>query len=155
MLSFLQVGRRVNPQRFSFVYAVYRGVYASSVILPIYFENIDDHGSYFKFNLNYINLYNLIRLEENTSPYKRLYMNAYNMLRGRTQLHGNAHFNMLDRDLKRANTGHETETLILLDLWLQRPRRDYWVDLRGRYAACGADRACSPIPVNERINTDF
>jgi hypothetical protein len=40
-------------------------------------------------------------------------------------------------------------------LWLQRPERDYWVDLRSRYPACGDNRACTPIPVNERVNTDF
>jgi len=155
MLSFLQVGRRVNPQKFGSTYTAYRSVYASSVALPIYFDNLDEHDSYFKFNLNYINLYNLIRLEEDSSTYKTLYTHAYDKLRQRTQLHGNAHFNMLDRDLKRADAGHDTATVLLLQLWLQRPRRDYWIDLRGKYAACGADRACSPIPVNERVNTDF
>jgi len=40
-------------------------------------------------------------------------------------------------------------------LWLQRPRRDTWVDLRGKYPACASDRACISIPVNERVNTDF
>jgi hypothetical protein len=155
ILSILQVGRRVNPQRFSAIYSFYRAVYAGSVSLPIFFDNIDDHGSYFKFNLNYITLYNLIRLEEDTSPAKRQYINAYDLLRRRTQLHGNAHFNMLDRDLKGVNAGHDQETVMLLELWLKRPRRDYWVDLRGRYASCGADRACNSIPVDERVNTDF
>jgi hypothetical protein len=155
ILSFLQVGRRVNPQRFDSIYTVYRAVYASSVVIPIIVDNIDDHNSYFKFNLNYINLYNLVRLEEDTSVFKPLYRNAFNMLRQRTELHGNAHFNMVDRDLNGADDGHDTETTFLLQLWLQRPRRDYWVDLRGKYPACGTDRACSPIPVNERVNTDF
>ena len=49
----------------------------------------------------------------------------------------------------------DAETAILLEQWLQRPRRDYWVDLQERYAACGDNRACSPVPVNERVNTDF
>ncbi|HYR86376.1 MAG TPA: hypothetical protein VE422_19980 [Terriglobia bacterium] len=155
MLSFLQVGRRVNSQRFAWIYAVYRSVYASSVVLPVYLDNIDDHNSYFKFNLNYINLYNLIRLEEDNSPSRQLYMGAYDMLRQRTQLHGNAHFNLIDGDLNGANSGRDMETIMLLELWLQRPSRDYWVDLRGKYATCGTDRACNPIPVNERVNTDF
>jgi len=45
----------------------------------------------------------------------------------------------------------------LLQQWLQRPRRDLYRDWRGdpRYPACGDDRACSPIAVVDRINTDF
>jgi len=154
-LSFLQAGRKVNPLRFTLTYAIYRGVYAGFVAVPIFFDNLDDHGHYFKFNLNYINLYDLIRLEENNSPYKAVYMNAYDMLRGRTQSHGNAHFNMIDRALKGPNSARDTETITLLSLWLQRPRRDYYVDLRSRYPACDTDRSCIPIDVNDRVNTDF
>ncbi|MFN2567532.1 MAG: hypothetical protein ABR499_21260 [Gemmatimonadaceae bacterium] len=29
------------------------------------------------------------------------------------------------------------------------------MDLRDEYPACGEDRACRVIPVNERVNTDF
>jgi uncharacterized protein (TIGR03437 family) len=43
----------------------------------------------------------------------------------------------------------------LLAQWLLRPRRDDWVDLRSKYKACGEDRACEPIPVPERVRTDF
>jgi hypothetical protein len=154
-LSFLQIGRRINPPRFGWIYSVYRSVYASSVAVPIWYDNIDDHGHYHKFNLNYINLYSLVRLEESGSPYRRLYVDAYQMLRRRTEQHGNAHFNMLDRALTGENGTRDAETIILLQQWLERPRRDYWVDLSTRYAACDANRACSPIPVNERVNTDF
>jgi hypothetical protein len=62
---------------------------------------------------------------------------------------------MVDRALTGENGTRDAGTIILLELWLQRPRRDYWVDLRDRYAACGENRACSPVPVNERVNTDF
>jgi hypothetical protein len=154
-LSFLQIARRINPQRFGWMYFVYRSAYAWSVQLPIWYDNIDDHNSYHKFNLNYINLYSLVRLEESGSPYRRLYMNAYQMLRRRTEQHVNAHFNMMDRALRGENGTRDAETIILLELWLQRPRRDYSVDLRDRYAACDENRACSPIAVNERVNTDF
>ena len=154
-LSFLQVGRRVNPQRFGWIYSLLRSLYASSVITPILFDNIDDHNHYFKFNLNYINLYNLIRLEESDSPYKRLYLNAYDTLRRTTEHHGNAHFNLVDRALNGESIGRDAETITLLSLWLQRPRRDTWVDLRGKYPACASDRACISIPVNARVNTDF
>ncbi len=154
-LSFLQVGRKINPLRFGWIYAVERRIYASTVAVPILFDNIDDHNHYFKFNLNHINLYNLIRLEEDSSPYKQLYMNAYDTLRATTGQHRNAHFNMVDRALKGGDGARDGETIALLDLWLERPRRDYWVDLRGRYPACDNDRACSPIPVEEQVNTDF
>lgn len=154
-LSFLQIGRRINPQRFRWIYSVYRSLYASSVRVPIWYDNIDDHRHYHKFNLNYINLYSLVGLEESGSPYRQLYVDAYRMLRRRTEQHGNAHFNMLDRALTGENGTRDAETIILLQQWLERPRRDYWVDLSARYAACDANRACNPIPVNERVNTDF
>ncbi|PYS18343.1 MAG: hypothetical protein DMG11_33610 [Acidobacteria bacterium] len=149
-LSFLQTGRRINPQRFALTYAIYRSVYAAFVGVPVFLDDQDDHNHYFKFNLNYINLYDLIRLEEDGSPYKAIYMNAYDMLRRTTQQHGNPHFNMVDRALKGQDIVRDNETVTLLNLWLWRARRDYWVDLRGKYPACGTDRACSPIPVNER-----
>src|SRR5439155_489344 len=144
-LSFLQAGRKVNPLRFTFVYAIYRSVYAAFAAVPVFFDSLDDHSHYFKYNLDYINLYDLIRLEEDSSPYKAVYMNAYDMLRRRTQSHGNPHFNMIDRALKGPNGARDTETIGLLNLWLLRPQRDYWVDLRGKYPSCGADGACNPI----------
>jgi hypothetical protein len=155
MLSFLQIGRMVNPRRFGLTYALYRSVYAPWVSIPIRYDNVDDHDHYFKFNLNYINLYNLIRLEETSSPFQALYMNAYDQLRQRTAQHGNAHFNLVDRALKGDNSARDIETAVFLDQWLLRPRRDYFTDLRGTYPECDTNRACSPIPVHERVNTDF
>jgi hypothetical protein len=154
-LSFLQVGRRVNPTKFGATYSSYRSKYASSVRSPISIDCMDTNGSYYKFNLDYINLYNLIALEEPTSSYRTTYLNAYASLRNCTGSHQNAHFNMIDRGLKGANTTRDADTRNFLGLWLQRPRRDYYVDLTGKYAACGTNRACSPIPINERVNTDF
>src|SRR5437870_7997703 len=59
-LSFLQAGRNVNPEIFGVIYAIYRSVYAPLVIVSIFSDNLDDHNHYSKFNLNYINLYDLI-----------------------------------------------------------------------------------------------
>jgi hypothetical protein len=155
-LAFLQIGRRINPQRFLLRYAIYRSIYANVVILPILYDNIDDNSSYFKFNLNYINLFSLIRLEESSSPYRRLYLDAYSALRERTERHGNPHFNMIDRALRGADVARDAETRLLLDQWLLRPRRDFFVDVSAQYPpACGPNRACEPIPVPERVNTDF
>src|SRR5262249_41192993 len=91
-LSFLQVGRRVNPSRFDAQYTDHRQLYSDAVIIPISFEVLDDHNSYFKFNLDTINLYNLIRLESD-SFYRDEYLAAYDVLRRTTEDHGNAHFN--------------------------------------------------------------
>jgi hypothetical protein len=154
-LSFLQVGRRINPDAFDWRYKVNRILNGLFVGSPILFDDADDHNHYFKFNLNYINLYNLIRLEENNSAFKSVYMSAYGLLRSTTASHGNAHFNLIDRALKGPNADRDTETVNLLNSWLARPRRDYWIDLRNKYPACGEDKACSVIPVQERVNTDF
>src|SRR5262249_13312166 len=123
-LSFLQVGRRINPQAFDTTYKVYRILNGAFVGSPIVFDDADDHNHYFKFNVNYINFFNLIGLEENSSLFKPVYMNAYGLLRSTTANHGNAHFNMIDRALKGPNAGRDAETVILLNSWLARSRRD-------------------------------
>jgi hypothetical protein len=154
-LSFLQVGRRVNPERFAAIYAAHRAALAAEVPLPIMGECFDPHNSYFKFNLDHINLYNLIRLEEPLSPALPLYMQAFTALRGCTGSHQNAHFNMIDRGVRGPDAARDAETDVLLDLWLQRPRRDYFVDVRGEYAECEDNRSCTPVRVDQRVNTDF
>src|SRR5262245_24378831 len=156
-LSFLEVGRRVNPARFTNQYIEHRSQYASQVIAPISFNVLDDNNSYFKFNLDTINLYNLIRLESDPF-YRDQYMAAYNVLRRTTDDHGNAHFNMIDCALKGRESRRDAETRELLDEWLLRfPRRDTFLDWRNnpRYPACEDNRACQPIPVVDRIRTDF
>jgi len=156
-LSFLQVGRRVNPSRFDAQYTDHRLQYSEGVIIPISIDVLDDHNSYFKFNLDTINLYNLIRLESD-SFYRDEYLAAYDVLRRTTDDHGNAHFNMIDCALKGQNGVRDAQTRELLDQWLLRlPRRDTFLDWRNdpRYPACGENRACQPLPVVDRIRTDF
>jgi hypothetical protein len=154
-LSFLQVGRRVNPERFDSTYRKYRFWHASSVVVPISYDVVDDHNSYFKFNLNTITLYNLIRLED-SSFYRSVYMEAYNIMSRTTDDHGNAYFNMIDRALA-GTTSRDSETRNLLEDWLRRSRRDEWVDWRGdsRYPPCSEDRACDPVSIVDRVRTDF
>ena len=153
-LSFLQVGRRVDPAKYDAKYKTARKNQASSVINPISWECMDTHGSYYKFNLDHINLYNLIRLEE-AGSYRNTYMKAFDKLRSCTKTHQNAHFNMVERGLKGASDVRDAETRELLGLWLKRPRRDWFVDNSGKYAACGTNRSCSVIRVDERYTTDF
>ncbi len=155
-LSFLIVGRRVNSPRFGSIYGTERVLNYASVGTAILYDLLDDHSSYFKFNLDTINLYNLIRLEGNFI-FRNRYMHVYNVLRRTTDDHGNAHFNMIDRALKGEDSRRDAETRDLLQQWLQRPPRDQWRDWRGdtRYPACGDDRACNQIAVVDRVNTDF
>jgi hypothetical protein len=153
-LALLQIGRRLNPARFEAVYLAQRAAMASTVGLPIAVECQDTHGSYYKFNLNHINLFNLIRLEE-PGVHRTQYLQAFATLRGCTGTHQNAHFNMIEHGIDGPVASRDRDTEKYLKLWLKRPRRDYYVDLSGRYPACGADRACTIIPIHERVNTDF
>ncbi len=152
-LSFLAVGAQVNPERFGPVYRRERILLAPLVITPVSIDALDDNGAYFKFNLDTINLYNLIRLETD-GGYRGQYMNAYDLLRKTTDDHGNAHFNMIDRSLRGPDERRDAETRDLLARWLLRDRRDFFVDLRGTVAECDG-HACQPIPVEQRVRTDF
>lgn len=159
-LNFLQIGRHVNPDRFAGEYKKFRTFFAAFAFSQLPLEALDTHGSYFKFNLAAINLYNLVRLEEARSRSLRHYRRAYGILRNAVRSHGNAHFNMIDRALTGADPLRDQETIELLDDWLKRPHDDQFVDLRQppwNYPACPPpdDRGCAVIPVTERIRTDF
>jgi len=153
-LSFLAVGRLVNPARFEDDYTNFRAAFALEVLAPIAIESLDDYSSYFKFNLDEINLYNLIRLEDTKRNRKR-YMKAYRILRSTIANHDNAHFNVIDRALTGPDTERDAQIPSELNDWLTRPRRDVFVDNRGKFAACGGNRACDPLPVAVRVPTDF
>ncbi len=150
-LAFLQLAREVNPDRFSTSYDIARIFLSWATILPISIDVLSD-SSYFKFNLDTINLYTLLHLEH--SSFGTIYRKSYDILRNHTDNHGNAFFNMIDYAVNGPNPMRDQETLRLLDEWLQRPRRDLDVHNEGRYAVCG-DQACQPIPVPDRPTTDF
>lgn len=152
-LTILQIGGQLNPARFSQAYTEFSSFIG--VATPIKLEVQDPHDSYFKFNLDAISLFNLLRLEEPNGRRRESYIDAYNAFRDGTIGHGNAFFNVIDRALKGPNTTRDSETMSLMAEWLLRGRRDEFVDLRGKYRSCGDDRACSPIPVVERVRTDF
>jgi len=153
-LSLLQVGRHVNPSKYSSVYDSNQIALGGAVLLPIALE-VQSDSSYFKFNLDYINFYNLIRLETSTSL-RAAFLPAYAALRQHTQGHQNPFFNMIDQALSGSNQDRDTNTQAMLDQWLQRPRRDPYVDLRGKLPSCGSpDEACNPVPVAQRPTTDF
>lgn len=150
-LSFLQVAQHVNPSQFSNSYNTNSAAMAASVITPIGLEATSD-SSYFKFNLDYINLYNLIRLDNDSAQSE--YRGAYTVLRNHTAPHLNAFFDAIDRGLNGPNAVRDAELTSLLNQWLQRPRRDPSVDLTKVVPVCNG-QACQPVPVPLRPPTDF
>jgi uncharacterized protein (TIGR03437 family) len=153
-LAILQVARQVNSARFGSPYDNMR-LSSFAMNVPLLLEMFDPHGSYFKFNLDAITFYSLIRQEEPDSPKLQEYLDSYAIFRNTTKGHGNAFFDVIDRALRGPDRVRDSETVDLLAQWLQRTRRDVFVDLRGKVKACGDDRACDVIPVLQRVNTDF
>jgi uncharacterized protein (TIGR03437 family) len=149
--AFLQVGRHVNPNRFSGDTFEEQVLLATPIDIPIRVDTSSD-SSYFKFNLDYINFYNLVRLDPNTGNTDS--RNAYSILRNHTAAHLNAFFDIIDRGLNGPSAARDFETLLLLNQWLLRPRRDPYEDLSHTVAVCGT-QACQPIPVPLRVPADF
>ena len=150
ILTFLQIGRHVNSSHFSVQYDVQR-VLSAAAFAPVLFDTLSD-DSYYKFNLDYINLYNLVRLE--TSDFRAAYVQAYSVLRNHTSGHQNAFFNLIDRGLSGPDAARDQATLALLAAWLERSRRDEKIDLHGAVPVCGS-QACQPVAVPLRPPTDF
>jgi uncharacterized protein (TIGR03437 family) len=151
LLALLQVGRHVNSNQFGTYYDEQRILLSLTVAAPILVDDIDD-SSYFKFNLDYMTFYNLIRLEGSSA--KTLYQDAYSMFRSKTAGDQNAFFDIVNHGLNGANAARDAETLELLDQWLLRSRRDQYVDLTDTVAVCGS-QACKPIPVPLRVPDEF
>ncbi|MBI1356016.1 MAG: hypothetical protein GC160_16875 [Acidobacteria bacterium] len=153
-LAILQVGRQVNDARFSKPYRNERLLGSAQTIPVIGLEVLDDHSSYFKFNLIAIAMFSLIR-SELSDTHRGRYMTAYKVYRRTVDDHGNAHFNMIDRVLQGPDERRDAETVELLLAWVRRPSRDFSIDWRGVVPECGEDRACDPLPVEDRVRTDF
>ena len=153
-LAFLQIGQHVNASQFASPYSQ-QAVLAFSVPIPLAVDASNSQSSYFKFNLDFINLYSLIRLEANTSR-KSVYEGGFASVRIATANHLNPHFNMIDRALHGPDAARDAETRAALDAWLLRPRTDLLIDWRGKIPTCGnADEACNPLPVAARPPSDF
>jgi uncharacterized protein (TIGR03437 family) len=139
----LEVARHVNPSN---------RVSGPLLVLPI-FTGVDidvlSNSSYFKFNLDFMSFFNLVRLGNDSS-----YLNAYQIARNHTASHQNAFFDMVDCALQGPNSARDAEARRLLDEWLLRPARDPYVDLTNTVKVCGSE-ACSPVPVPLRPPTDF
>jgi len=139
----VQVARHVNPSN---------TISGPFLVLPVVtgvLYDVQSNSSYFKFNLDYLTLYNLVRLQNNGDN-----RNAYQIVRNDTASHQNAFFNMVDRALNGADATRDAETVALLDQWLERPQRDFSVDDSKLVGMCGTE-ACSPVPVPLRPPGDF
>ncbi|MBS1859437.1 MAG: hypothetical protein JST11_28945 [Acidobacteria bacterium] len=153
-LTLLQIGKRLNPARYATEYSRLAATLAVGVPVPLIVDAVDDRSSYFKFNLDFIDLFNLIRLEP-AGIDRIIYEGAFAAVRSTTDNHLNPHFNMIDRALHGPNPARDAETRADLDAWLQRPRMDVFIDWRGKVKACSADQACDPLPVAARPPADF
>ena len=111
--------------------------------------DVQSNSSYFKFNLDYMSFYNLVRLQNNSDNQA-----AYRIVRAYTASHQNAFFDMVDAALEGANASRDAEMRSLLDQWLQRPKRETYVDLSHTVPVCGSE-ACQPIPVLLRPTVEF
>lgn len=107
------------------------------------------NDSYYKFNLDYMSFYHLLRLDNST--HNRA---AYQIVRSHTASHQNAFFDIIDRAVNGPNAARDGEMQLLLAQWLERPRRDPYVDDSKLVPVCGS-AACHPIPVPLRPTTDF
>lgn len=151
MLTLLEIGRHVNPNQFAGTFDTESLLLTAGVLIPVGVD-VSSNSSYFKFNLDYINFYNLVRLAGRSAP--QAFAQGYQVLRAATAGHQNAFFNMIDRALNGPNGQRDDETVALLAQWLERPRRDFFVNLQTSVPVCGSE-ACRPVPVPLRPPTDF
>jgi len=166
ILNYLQIGKRVDPWRYTWTYWGYSRSLSRLVPVPYLIESVDVHGSYFKWNLDHINAFNLIRLERNRRLRGR-YVEALNVLRRATGSHQNAHFNRLVMGVvpgSRPALG--PATVGYLHDWLERPRR-YWPVVnstdpsiakrtyRPPTSQTTVTIARDPLPIARRPSTDF
>jgi hypothetical protein len=122
------------------------------VVLPLDIGvdvDVLSNSSYFKFNLDFMSFFNLVRLGNDSS-----FLNAYQIVRNYTASHQNAFFDMIDCALQGPNNRRDAEARELLDEWLLRPVRDPHIDLTNTVKVCGTE-ACTPVPVSLRPPTDF
>ncbi len=99
-LGLLQIGRQVNSAQFASAYQSFAANFAALASIPVLVDAADVRDSYFKFNLDAINLFSLIRLETD-SKLLRSYQSTYQIFRSAIENHMNAHFNMIDRASQR------------------------------------------------------
>ena len=139
----IQVTRHVNPAS-----SISEPAFVPPVSLAVRVDVLS-LSSYYKFNLDYMTFYNLLRLEDNSDN-----RGAYQLVRNFTASHQNAFFDTVDGALNGPDAARDAETMALLNDWLQKPRRDFYVDVSKTVALCGSE-ACAPVPVAMRPPDEF
>jgi uncharacterized protein (TIGR03437 family) len=139
----LQVTQHVNPANTITGPLVLPPVSAGVLV------DVASNDSYFKFNLDFMTFYNLVRLQPSSGNRA-----AYQIVRSYTASHQNAFFNIVDRGINGADPVRDAETVTLLNDWLQRSRLDVTVNLNGVVPVYGT-AACQPAPVVLRPPDDF
>jgi hypothetical protein len=171
-LTFLQVGRRIDPRRYGPAFQRYAPV-SSAIWLSAWASTMDPHRSYYKFNLFHVACLNLMRLETDPKLFRE-YSKAFRLMRRAIGHHQNAHFNLVEAAVWPSRRAALTaETRNLLGNWLLRPRRDLRVTnstdpsiaqtdiltLPGFMAGGGSGQrewvARYPLPVERRPTTGF
>ena len=110
----LQVARHVNPSN---------TISGPLIVLPVetaVLVDVQSNSSYYKFNLDYMTFYNLVRLQNNSDN-----QGAYQIVRDYTASHQNAFFDIVDRALAGANASRDAE-MPLADRPLPTHRRRRW-----------------------------
>ena len=139
----LQVARHVNPSN------SISGPFLVPPVETAVLVDVQSNSSYFKFNLDYMTFYNLVRLQNISDN-----QGAYQVVRDYTASHQNAFFDIVDEALEGPNASRDAEMGSLLDQWLQRPKREIFVDLSHTVPVCGSE-ACHPVPVPLRPTVEF
>ena len=103
ILSMLQVARHVAPEKFQKNFDKYRKGWGWAVSIPINLEAKEKHKAYFKFNLDNLYLFNLVRLE-NTPEAREKYLKAFTVLSDATRGHDNAFIEIVEHALKGPNS---------------------------------------------------
>ena len=152
-LSLLLIGEHVNGGAFGDIYSGLSNALSPTVPVPVGVDCTNQTSSYYKFNLDYLTFYSLMRMGSGYSHF--WYGLAFDELTSTTASHQNAHFNMIKFAINGPNGDRDAETRALLDAWLLRPRIDEYRDFNGQFPACGSNEACQPLPVVDRVTTDF
>ncbi|MDQ2948420.1 MAG: hypothetical protein M3Y27_21200 [Acidobacteriota bacterium] len=149
---------RIRPEELQMLLNVTRHVNPADTVSGPFFEvpqdaavsvDVQSRSSYFKFNLDYISYYSLLRLDPASS-----YSSGYKIVRNYTAAHQNAFFDVIDRAINGPDAMRDAGIRSLLDQWLQRSNRDGYVDVTNTVKVCGAS-ACDPVPLPKRPPTDF
>lgn len=149
---------RIRPEQLQTLLNVTRHVNPADTASGPFFEipqdaavsvDVQSRGSYFKFNLDFMSYYSLLTLDPGSS-----YASGYKIVRNYTAAHQNAFFDVIDRAINGPDPMRDAEIRSLLDQWLNRPKRDGYVDLTTTVKVCGTS-ACDPVPVPMRPPTDF